>query len=89
MNTSDIIIVMLLLAVVAAGIYSAATSPGFFVGVVETLGKQYLPKLIAFALSRMPPEEEARWRENQRMGGSDWKRDHKDGTPWNHSGESH
>ena len=59
-----------------AGAFLVAQRPSFWIELVLRLSKALLPLAWRFVSWRMPPEEEAAWREAERSGqGDEWLRD--------------
>jgi hypothetical protein len=52
-----------------------AQRPSFWIEFGSRLGKALLPLAWRYVSRRMPPEEEAVWREAERRGQGDWLRE--------------
>ena len=58
-----------------AGAFRVAQRPSFWIEFGARLGKTLLPLAWRYVSKRMPPEEEAAWRQAERRGqGDDWLR---------------
>ena len=56
-----------------AGAFRVAQRPSFWIEFGARLGKTLLPLAWRYVSKRMPPEEEAAWREAERRGqGGEW-----------------
>lgn len=59
-----------------AGAFLVARRPSFWIDFVHRLGKALLPLVWRYVSRRMPPEEEAAWREAERRShGEEWRRE--------------
>jgi hypothetical protein len=59
-----------------AGAFLVAQRPSFWLEFGARLGKALLPSVLKYITRRMPPEEEAAWREAERRGqGEEWLRE--------------
>ena len=59
-----------------AGAFLVAQRPSFWIEFGRRLGKALLPLAWRYASKRMPPEEEAAWRQAERQGlGDEWIRE--------------
>ena len=56
-----------------AGAFLVAQRPSFWLEFGARLGKALLPSVLKYITRRMPPEEEAAWREAERRGQGDEK----------------
>jgi hypothetical protein len=56
-----------------AGAFLVAQRPSFWIEFVLRLGKALLPQAWRYVSKRMPPDQEAAWREAERRGqGDEW-----------------
>ena len=56
-----------------AGAFLVAQQPSFWIEFGQRLGKALLPLAWRYVSKRMPPEEEAAWRQAERRGqGAEW-----------------
>jgi hypothetical protein len=56
-----------------AGAFLVAQRPSFWIKLGTRLGKALLPLVWRYVSKRMPPEEEAAWRQAERRGqGEEW-----------------
>ena len=59
-----------------AGAFLVAQRPSFWIEFATKLGGALLPLAWRYVSRRMPPEEEAAWREAERRGqGDEWRKD--------------
>ena len=64
------------LLALGAGAFLVAQRPSFWIEFGARLGKALLPLAWRFFSKRMPPDEEAAWREAERRGqGDEWLRE--------------
>ncbi len=85
----DGLIVALLVLAVLIGVGAAAflvmRSPAFWAEAAKRIGAALLPAIVGYVSKRLPPEEEAEWRREQRAGrGDEWLRNRwrKRGRDW-------
>ena len=58
-----------------AGAFLVAQRPSFWIELGLRLGRELLPPVLKYLTRRMPPKEEAAWREAERRGqGDEWHR---------------
>ena len=56
-----------------AGAFLVAQRPSFWIKFGIRLGQAFLPRVLKYLARRMPPEEEAVWRDAERRGqGVEW-----------------
>ena len=61
-----------------AGAFLVAQRPSFWIEFGSRVAKALLPLALRCVSRRMPPEEEAAWRQAERRGqGEEWRRDRK------------
>ena len=73
MNWQEGVAVTVVLLGLGAGAFLVAQRPSFWIEFVSRLGKALLPVAWKFISKRMPPEEEAAWRQAERRGqGDEW-----------------
>ena len=59
-----------------AGAFLVAQRPSFWLEFGVRVGQALLPRVLKYVTRRMPPEEEAAWREAERRGqGDEWLRE--------------
>ena len=69
------LVVAVVLLCLGAGAFLVAQRPSFWIEFGARLGKALLPSVLKYITKRMPPEEEAAWREAERRGqGNEWLR---------------
>ena len=71
MNWQEGVAVTVVLLGLGAGMFLGAQRPSFWIELVLRLSKALLPLAWRYVSRRMPPEEEAAWREAQRRGQGD------------------
>ena len=73
MNWQEGVAVTVVLLGFGAGAFLVAQRPSFWLEFGARLGKALLPSVLKYITRRMPPEEEAAWREGERRGqGEEW-----------------
>ena len=73
MNWQEVVAVAVVLLGLGAGAFLLAQRPSFWIEFGARLGKTLLPLAWRYVSKRMPPEEEAAWREAERRGqGGEW-----------------
>jgi len=73
MNWQEGVAVAVVLLGLGAGAFLVAQRPSFWIEFVLRLGKALLPQAWRYVSKRMPPEEEAAWRQAERRGqGDEW-----------------
>ena len=73
MNWQEVVAITVVLLGLGAGAFLVAQRPSFWIEFVSRLGKALLPVAWKFISKRMPPEEEAAWRQAERRGqGEEW-----------------
>ena len=76
MSWQEGVAVAVVLLGLAAGVFLVAQRPSFWIEFGSRLGKALLPLAWRYVSRRMPPEEEAAWREAERRGqGEEWLRE--------------
>ena len=76
MSWQEGVAVVVVLIGLEAGAFLVAQPPSFWIEFGGRLGKILLPLAWRYVSKRMPPEEEAAWREAERRGqGDEWLRD--------------
>ena len=76
MNWQEDVAVMVVLFGLGAGAFLVAQRPSFWIEFGSRLGKALLPLAWRYVSKRMPPEEEAAWRQAERRGqGDEWLRE--------------
>ena len=76
MNWQEGVAVTVVLLGLGAGMFLVAQRPSFWIELVLRLSKALLPLAWRYVSRRMPPEEEAAWREAERRGqGDEWPRE--------------
>ena len=76
MTWQEVVAVALVLLGLGAGAFLVAQRPSFWVEFGGRPGKILLPLAWRLVSKRMPPEEEAAWREAERRGqGDEWLRE--------------
>ncbi|WP_396190317.1 hypothetical protein [Flavobacterium sp.] len=75
MSSVEIIAIVVTLAAafvgVAALVFLVGQRPAFWVGMAIAVFQRAWPVILGFVMRRMPPEEEAAWREAERQGQGD------------------
>ena len=71
MNWQEVVAITVVLLGLGAGAFLVAQRPSFWIEFVSRLGKALLPVAWKFISKRMPPEEEAAWRQAERRGQGD------------------
>ena len=75
MSWQEGVAVAVVLLGLGAGAFLVAQRPSFWIKFGHRLGKALLPLAWRYVSRRMPPEEEAAWREAERRGqGDEWLR---------------
>ena len=75
MSWQEGVAVALVLFGLGAGAFLVAQRPSFWIEFGSRLGKALLPLAWRYVSKRMPPEEEAAWREAERRGqGDEWRK---------------
>ena len=73
MNWQEGVAVTVVLLGLGAGAFLVVRRPSFWIEIGSRLGKALLPLAWRFATKRMPPQEEAAWRQAERRGqGEEW-----------------
>lgn len=73
MNWQEGVAVTVVLLGLGAGAFLVAQRPSFWLELALRLGKALLPLAWRYVSRRMPPEEEAAWRQAERRGqGDEW-----------------
>jgi hypothetical protein len=73
MNWQEVVAVTVVLLGLGAGAFLVVQRPSFWIEFGSRLGKALLPLAWRYVSKRMPPEEEAAWREAERRGqGDEW-----------------
>ena len=76
MNWQEGVAVAVVLIGLGAGACLVAKRPSFWIELGSRLGRLLLPKALKYLTRRMPPEEEAAWRQAERRGqGDEWLRE--------------
>jgi hypothetical protein len=76
MNWQEGVAFTLVFLGLGAGAFLVTQRPSFWIEFCERLGKALLPLAWRFVSRRMPPEEEAAWRQAERRGQGDaWLKD--------------
>ena len=76
MSWQEGVAVAVVLLGLGAGAFLMAQRPSFWIEFGSRLGKALLPLAWRYVSRRMPPGEEARWREAERQGrGDEWLRE--------------
>ena len=73
MSWQEIVAVTVVLLGLGAGAFLVAQRPSFWIEFGARLGKALLPLAWRYVSKRMPPEEEAAWRQAERWGQGDEK----------------
>ncbi len=73
MNWQEVVAVTVVLLGLGAGAFLVVQRPSFWIEFGARLGKALLPQAWRYVSKRMPPEEEAAWREAERRGQGDEK----------------
>ena len=71
MSWQEGVAIAVVLLGLVAGAFLVARRPSFWIEFGTRLGKALLPLAWRFVYRRMPPEEEAAWRQAQRRGQGD------------------
>lgn len=69
MNWLDAALLLVLLLGLGAGAFMVARSPAFYVALGREIGRVLIPSVVRIVTKRMPPEQEAAWRDCYRRGG--------------------
>ena len=69
MTWLEIALIAFALAGLFAGAFLVAQRPSFWMGLGTELIKPVIPSVVRYMTKRMPPEQEAAWRECQKRGG--------------------
>jgi hypothetical protein len=73
MSWQEGVAVTVVLLGLGAGAFLVAQRPSFRIEFGARLGRLLLPKALKYLTRRMPPEEEAAWRQAERRGqGDEW-----------------
>jgi hypothetical protein len=73
MSWQEGVAVAVVLLGLGAGAFVVAQRPSFWLEFGVRLGKALLPSVLKYVTKRMPPEEEAAWREAEKRGqGDEW-----------------
>ena len=73
MSLQEGVAIAVVLLGLGAGAFLVAQRPSFWIEFGSRLGKALLPLTWRYVSRRMPPEEEAAWREAERRGqGDEW-----------------
>ena len=73
MSWQEGVAVAIVLLGLGAGAFLVAQRPTFWLEFGLRLGRALLPRAVRYLTRRMPPEEEAAWREAERRGqGDEW-----------------
>ena len=73
MSWQGVVAITVVLLGLGAGAFLVAQRPSFWIEFVSRLGKALLPLAWRYVSRRMPPAEEAAWREAERRGqGDEW-----------------
>ena len=76
MSWQEGVAVAVVLLGLGAGAFLVARRPSFWLEFGVRLGQAVLPRALKYVSRRMPPEEEAAWREAERRGqGDEWMRE--------------
>jgi hypothetical protein len=76
MSWQEGVAITIVLLGLGAGAFLVAQRPSFWIELVLRLGKALLPMASRYVSKRMPPEEEAAWRQAERRGqGDEWLRE--------------
>ena len=76
MSLQEGVAVAVVLLGLGAGAFLVAQRPSFWLEFGLRLGRVLLPRAVQYLTRRMPPEEEAAWREAERRGqGDEWLRE--------------
>ena len=73
MSWQEVVAVAVVLLGLGAGAFLVAQRPSFWIEFGARLGKALLPLAWRYVSKRMPPEEEAAWRQAERWGQGDEK----------------
>ena len=73
MSWQEGVAIMVVILGLVAGAFLVAQRPSFWIEFGQRLGKALLPLAWRYVSKRMPPEEEAAWRQAERRGqGEEW-----------------
>ena len=76
MSWQEVVAVAVVLLGLGAGAFLVAQRPSFWIEFGQRLGKALLPLAWRYVSKRMPPEEEAEWRQaEKRAQGDEWLRE--------------
>ncbi len=76
MTWQEVVAITVVLLGLGAGAFLVAQRPPFWLEFGVRLGQAFLPRALKYLTRRMPPEEEAAWREAERRGqGDEWLRE--------------
>jgi hypothetical protein len=80
MSWQEGVAVAVVLLGLGAGAFLVAQRPSFWLELGVRLGQALLPPVLKYITRRMPPEEEAAWREAERRGqGEEWRKEQQPG----------
>jgi hypothetical protein len=75
MSWQEVVVITVVLLGLGAGAFLVARRPFFWIKFGARLAKALLPLTWRYVLKRMPPGEEAAWRQAERRGqGEEWLR---------------
>ena len=75
MSWQEVVAITVVLLGLGAGSFLVAQRPSFWIEFASRLGEAQLPLAWRYVSKRMPPEEDAAWRQAERRGqGDDWLR---------------
>ena len=75
MSWQEGVAIAVVLLGLGAGAFLVAQRPSFWLEFGVRLGQALLPRVLKYVIRRMPPEDEAAWREVERRGqGDEWIR---------------
>ena len=78
MSWQEGVAVAVVLLGLGAGTFLVAQRPSFWLEFAVRIGRRLLPLAWRYVSKRMPPEDEAAWREAERRGqGDEWRKDRK------------
>jgi len=81
MSWQEGVAVAVVLLGLGAGAFLVAQRPSFWIDFGVRVGQALLPQALKYLTRRMPPEEEAAWRQAERRGqGDEWLRERR----WRH-----
>lgn len=80
MSWQEGVAVAVVLIGLGAGAFHVAQRPSFWLEFGVRIGRRLLPRALKYLTRRMPPEEEAAWREAERRGqGEEWRKEQQPG----------